>query len=552
MLETRQLWSTAPPEPRSREQNWPTLLFSWWCTAFATAFILVRLNGRKVRSGRLFREDWIMIWAMVPLWSRMVLVHFILIYGTNNINTVDYTFTDTQLMQHSMGAKLVLASRILYAGFIWMSKWTVSEFLKRMTITLWRKSYEMTLQGIRGFLIFTFIAVVIATLAECQPFDHYWQVVPDPGPQCRQGFAQLLTMGSADIITDILLIAFPIPIVLSSGQPWTRKLLLTLLFSSSIVLIVITGFRMPEVVKAQGRQQYRTVWASSEILASTFVSNAIIIGSFLRDKGTKRNKYKPLSVTDSIDRASTRRPTIVAINSNDSDEDLFRSLGCRVPDHLQDPKAAPRPAPVMSSPYSGDTAVEHPEAQEDDNDSQDSLRKAPIADLPSPAPSLSSKRNMSFFDVGGLLEEGQDHHSETRSQTSTANTAAYDFAPPSPVGTRRGSQALLMDLGAFLGRTNTDTRRVNASAFGPLASRYRNAPTGVMGPALERHDTEMSLQDAGGLLSVSEPGTPPRRQFVQRTPQQVSPPTSVPSSSSTAVTRGYESMDLQDPGGLLR
>ncbi|QIW97709.1 hypothetical protein AMS68_003227 [Peltaster fructicola] len=565
MLDPRDIWSTAPPEPRSRDENWPTLLYSWWCTAFATAIILIRLNGRKVRSGQLFREDWIMIWAMVPLWARMVLVHFILIYGTNNVDTVNFNYSDQQLANHSTGAKLVLASRILYAAFIWMSKWTVSEFLKRMTITLWRRSYEMTLQGIRGFLIFTFIAVVIATLAECQPFSHYWQVTPDPGPQCRQGFSQLLTMGIADIITDILLIAFPIPIVLKSGQPWTRKVLLTALFSTSTILIIITGFRMPEVIGAQGRQQYRTVWASSEIIASTFVANSIIIGSFLRDKGPKRNKYKPISVTDSMDRSSTRRPTIVAINDNDSDEDLFRSLGCRVPEHLQDPKPDPKAAPLMSSPYSERTEVE---AAEDDDENHDSLRKHPA--LPSPAPSTVSKRNMSFFDVGGLLEDGHDHFPETPSQTSTAvegSTAAYDFAPPSPTSTRRGSQALLMDLGAFLGRSDADTRRVHASAFRPLAARYR-----ATGP---------SLQDAGGLLSTPpEPETPrqARRQQqglqdvgglldsrhtmdasamalqrrLQQTPQTASLPTSVPSSSSTAVSHGYESMDLQDPGGLLR
>lgn len=54
-------------------------------------------------------------------------------------------------------------------------KLTVSEFLKRITIRIWRRSYEITLQAIRVFLILTFGAVVIATLTECQPFvgvDH--------------------------------------------------------------------------------------------------------------------------------------------------------------------------------------------------------------------------------------------------------------------------------------------------------------------------------------------------------------------------------------------
>ena len=93
-----------------------------------------------------------------------------------------------------------------------------------MTLTsqVWRRSYEIVLQMIRWFLIVTYIAVVIATLAECQPFENYWKVVPDPGPKCRQGYTQLIMMGTADTITDLVLVGFPVSIVLSSSLPRKR------------------------------------------------------------------------------------------------------------------------------------------------------------------------------------------------------------------------------------------------------------------------------------------------------------------------------------------
>src|ERR1700712_1323800 len=140
------LWTIAPPEPRTRYANNPTLLFSWWCTMFSAVIIITRLCGRKVRSNVLFREDWIMMLSLIPLLIRMGFVHVILLYGTNNVQTAGYHFTDTQLQERSTGARLVLASRIFYAAFIWTSKLTVSEFLKRITIRIWRKSYEITLQ----------------------------------------------------------------------------------------------------------------------------------------------------------------------------------------------------------------------------------------------------------------------------------------------------------------------------------------------------------------------------------------------------------------------
>jgi hypothetical protein len=105
---------------------------------------------------------------------------------------------------------------------IWTAKFTVTEFLKRLTNHIWKSSYEIGLQFIRWFLIVTFVGVVIATLAECQPFNHYWQVVPDPGAKCRQGTAQLYTMGIADMVTDLLIVGFPIPIVLKSAMSLQR------------------------------------------------------------------------------------------------------------------------------------------------------------------------------------------------------------------------------------------------------------------------------------------------------------------------------------------
>ncbi|KAG9660042.1 hypothetical protein KCU64_g3463, partial [Aureobasidium melanogenum] len=437
------VWNTAPPEPRTRRGNWPTLLFSWWCTIFAAVIILTRLAGRKIRSGRLFQEDKVMALSLIPLFARMGLVHVILLYGTNNVQTANLTPYEIHLRE--IGSKLVLASRITYALFIWISKFTVSEFLKRITSAIWRRSYEVGLQCIRIFLVATFIAVVIATLSECQPFDHYWQVVPDPGPSCRQGYAQLITMGTADIITDILLVAFPIPIVLRSQIRLKRKLSLVCLFSFSVALIVITGLRIPYVIQHHGRQQYRTVWASIEILASAAVSNAIILGTFVKDRGVKKNKYRPDATLDTITRADTRRATIASFH-RDSEEALFREMGVRMPEELCTPKSPlARPAPVARISSNSKTAhnteylmspADISDSPPSPHDSADALRK--ISDT---APSTATGQSVSFFDVGGLLGGSE-------ARQGSAGTTAQDFADQEPrtPGASRPTQDILSDL----------------------------------------------------------------------------------------------------------
>ncbi|TQS31955.1 hypothetical protein Golomagni_07747, partial [Golovinomyces magnicellulatus] len=143
--------------------------------------------------------------TLIPMFLRMGCVHYILLHGTNNINMDSLTMTEAEARHRRIASGLVLLSRILYAATLWILKNTILEFFRRLTGVTWERSYQTTLIVIRWILIITFCAVVISDLAECQPFNHYWQLSPDPGGQCRQGYVQLLTMAVCNIVTDLLL-----------------------------------------------------------------------------------------------------------------------------------------------------------------------------------------------------------------------------------------------------------------------------------------------------------------------------------------------------------
>ncbi|KAF1981351.1 hypothetical protein K402DRAFT_342632 [Aulographum hederae CBS 113979] len=530
-MHLRSLSSSTPPEAQTKAEMNPTLLFSWWCTGFSVAIIFTRLVGRLVRNDKLFREDKLMALSLIPLMIRMGFIHVVLIYGTNN--AINPGWSEQDIYRRAIGSRLVLAARIFYAAFIWMAKLTVSEFLKRLTSSFWNRRSEFVLQCIRVFLLATFVGVVIATLAECQPFDHYWQVVPDPGPRCRTGYAQLLTMGVADMITDVLLVVFPIPIIIKSAMPMKRKFSLLLLFSLSVGLIVITAFRIPNVIHRHGRQQYRTVWASAEILGATAVSNAIIIGSFLRDRGVKKSKYRFGSTTDSMERTASRRPTI---RQWGSDEDLMRDICYRLDPELHaqsqsTPRAPPQALPAVQTIHGRGDSVgsqwNFPKSFDETRDSEESISdiKCPPSEDPMPSPrevrspSVSSpKRSVSFFDIGGLLEDEpmRSPRSSMLAPSPTSTTSAQDFA-----SSRRGSRALLADLGGLLllsrsTRQGTvpeeeeESHEMGSTASSQTLTTNGNGNgqplIGVPSPAITRQETMQSLQDIGGLLSPSDPG----------------------------------------------
>lgn len=490
---------------------------------------------------------------------------------------------------------------------LWIFKVAILEFFKRISDALSERFSQIAVLVIRGILVATFIAVVISDLTECQPFSHYWQVVPDPGGHCRQGFAQLLTMSVCNVFTDLLLVLFPIPIIFFSRQTVKRKVQLILLFSLSLGVVAVTIYRATRVIQEHGDQQLRSLIASVELLFATAAANSLVLGSFVRDRGVKKNKFRAGSVVDSMERSSvirSRRPT--ANRHWGSDEDLVRDLGLGVQPELRDAPdsfigddvmfgGSPggrtvRPAPILkvdgtavhplhddhdntgegSSHSGGDSGVGHghnvvgdfsawrfPENRRrsaatnsaqsaqsglsgmtGQSDDDTLLARDPL----SPASrnnSTSTPRKVSFFDAGNLLgnnanvgsSNGDNESEPDTPRTSTAGglrspssitgmRSSTESMPPSPAhtastrGFRRGSSALLQDLG------------------------------GLLGPPTSRHRQRSDARSPTTLQTVPQ-GTP------FQMPSSPHSSTQSPTPSGRYTPSNLDDLMLMDPGGLL-
>ncbi|CAK7212420.1 hypothetical protein SBRCBS47491_001457 [Sporothrix bragantina] len=572
------LYSSAPPALPFSEVK-PTLLVCWWTTIFCLTIILLRLAGRYIRSERLFVEDRVVALAIIPLLLRMGCVHAILIYGTNNVELSTISTSEHDLHRRAVGSGLVLASRIFHAATLWILKVAILEFFKRISDALSERFSQIALIAIRCILIITFIAVVISDLSECQPFGHYWRVYPDPGGQCRQGFVQLLTVSVCNVVTDLLLVLFPIPIIFFSHQSTKRKVQLILLFSLSLGVVGITLYRVTRVIQEHGNQQLRSLLASVEILFATAAANSLVLGSFVRDRGVKKNKFRAGSVADSMERSSiirSRRPT--ANRHWGSDEDLVRGLGLGVQPELRDspddamfggPPRAVRPAPIVkiegavADPLHSDSTGEGSSHSGGDgggvanfhawsfpdhrrsgatnsaqsaqsglsglsgqSDDDTLLARDPL----SPASrnnSTSTPRKVSFYDAGNLLGGG-DNESEPdtprssaagglRSPSIAGMRSSTDSVPPSPAhtasnrGFRRGSSALLQDLGGLLGPPTSRSRQRSEGRPHTLQTVPQGTPFQMPSSPLSSQSSQsgrytpsnlddLTLMDPGGLL----------------------------------------------------
>ncbi|KAK8128380.1 hypothetical protein PG984_009488 [Apiospora sp. TS-2023a] len=551
------IYSSAPPL-HSFEQDKPTLLVCWWITLLCATIIFLRVAGRFIRSEKLFAEDRTAALALIPLFLRMGCVHVILIYGTNNAQ-FSSDLSEQDIQRRSVASGLVLASRTLYAATyvkssiyphicnitklrlfckrserkyirqnsltsdrpnfrLWILKSAILDFFKRLTSTSWKRSHEIILLFIRCSLCATFVAVLISDLTECRPFRQYYQVLPDPGGQCRQGYAQLLTMATCNVLTDLFLVFFPVSIIIRSHMKVKRKVQLVLLFSLSLGVVGVTLYRIPHVVWQHGNQQTRSLLASVEILMATTAANALVLGSFVRDRGVKKNRFRYGSVVaESIEGAalSARRPTLNNRHWG-SDEDLVRDLGLRVDRELRDAispgtrSSGPQytPAPVAKVPDDM-RDWNFPQRQRSTGEGSDDSLLPSNQWSPSRSNSGTTPRRVSFFDVGGLLEEQEQEQNVRDSYNSSLDPLSPTRSLPSPTkpatttGFRRGSQALLQDLSGLL--TPFGPKPTRSSSGSPPTSSGTELETipqhpreSMYDPADTRHQHE--LVDVGGLL----------------------------------------------------
>lgn len=471
------------------------------------------MGGRFVRSDRLFVEDKVAALALIPLYLRMGCVHVILIYGTNNTQLADANLSDEEIRRKSIASGLVLMSRILYAATLWILKNTILEFFKRLNIA-WEQSYEVTLNIIRGALLATFLAVVISDLTECQPFSHYWQVLPDPGGQCRQGYAQLLTMAVCNILTDLLLVVFPVPIILQSTMTVKRKVQLVLLFSLSLAPVTVTLYRVPHIIEDHGSQRSRSLYASAELLFATAAANALVLGSFVRDRGVKKKKFKYGSVAaGSMERSSESNSRRQTLNKHwGSLEDLAGDTGFGVQPELRETESQTGnmfyiPAPLVKVPDDMNNWQFPWQKRVRAARSDDSLIQGDQM-LPSRSNSTATAtpRKVSFFDVGGLLDDQRSSRRESPISSSdplSPHGIPSPSVPASGSGFRRGSTAFLQDVGGLLAPPRqvpaVPPRPKAAAELQPLQRTRDPPPSAPTYPA--NGIPELVLLDPGGLLS---------------------------------------------------
>lgn len=264
-------------------------------------------------------------------------------------------------------------------------------------------------------------------------------------------------------------------------MPLKRKVQLILLFSLSLAMVATAIYRVPHTIRKHGSQQFRSLMASVEILFAATAANALVLGSFVRDRGIKKPKFRYGSEDlESAERRDSEPRGVPTLQRHwGSDEDLVRGLGIAVKPELRQPGGSEAPRRTAASGTVDMAGWEFP--RDGDAGGRDERSEDTLLSPTRRGSNLNAQKQLSFFDVGGLLDR----------ETGPPVARPSDATPPPPAAAhlRRGSAALLQDLGGFLSFSGSSRTRSQSVSAGPSNESESEG----------RRPATPELRDVGGL-----------------------------------------------------
>jgi hypothetical protein len=97
-------------------------------------------------------------------------------------------------------------------------------------------THSKGIKFVAAYVFIGWVAVQIAFFTACRPFSGYW-AVPPPNPQCTTLEHYAIVQATFNLSSDLLIIASPIPMIVSLSLPYRQKIGLGILFSMGLFVV---------------------------------------------------------------------------------------------------------------------------------------------------------------------------------------------------------------------------------------------------------------------------------------------------------------------------
>ncbi|KAB2579088.1 uncharacterized protein LTHEOB_1559 [Lasiodiplodia theobromae] len=138
------------------------------------------------------------------------------------------------------GSKALFAAWFTYVTLIWTLKGQVLGYYNRLTAGTWQHKWVKVMAVV---CFVSWISLILLIFCRCTPIQRNWQIVPYAGDQCTRTTSTVVLLMVLNILNDIGLVLIPANVLWSAKIPLKRKLLISVLLSSSFFIIACALLR---------------------------------------------------------------------------------------------------------------------------------------------------------------------------------------------------------------------------------------------------------------------------------------------------------------------
>ncbi|KAI8243554.1 hypothetical protein K4K57_003456 [Colletotrichum sp. SAR 10_99] len=151
----------------------------------------------------------------------------------------------------------------------------------------------------------TYVSCLLVAFFKCIPFDHQWQINPNPGNHCLPAisFIQTIFVMAMNTATDFYLMAIPLPMVWKSHLPWRKKVTLLIMFSGGFLEMAFGILRCVSILTAGETDSAQSgYWSVRESFVSVVLTNMPMVYPLFKtviDKSRNASTNKSGAMGDS-------------------------------------------------------------------------------------------------------------------------------------------------------------------------------------------------------------------------------------------------------------
>lgn len=212
-------------------------------------------------------------------------------YAGGNIDvTADQvdSLSDADVSVLEMGSKMEFVTWYTYPGFVWVLKFCILFFYRRLTLGLTK---ERTLNCLFAFCGVTWAALIIAVSSTCRPFRDNWTIRPLPGEECIFRAQNFKALAALNISTDVAILTIPAPMIWHLRIPLWKRVGVTLLLCGGLFVISAAIIRAALTLTGTPSVLNINLWGYRETVIALLAVTAPVLSPLFRPGFWRRGVY---------------------------------------------------------------------------------------------------------------------------------------------------------------------------------------------------------------------------------------------------------------------